>query len=179
MFCLKLTDKRVVLASKSQARTTDEIRKDLETSLKELQRDYIDIYQCHYVKDDDIYSQIISPGGALEGLKQSKKEGLIGHIGITSHNLDLVDKILDDGLFATIMVCLSFLEPKAQENIIPKAIEKNIGVIAMKSFSGGIIDNANLALKYVLSHPGIIIIPGVESKDLFDENWEIFQGSYE
>lgn len=176
---LKLTDKRVVLASKSQGRTSDDLRKDLETSLKELQKDYIDIYQCHFVKDDDVYSQIISPGGALEGLMQAKKEGLIGHIGITSHSLDLVDKILDEGLFETIMVCFSFLEPKAMEKIIPKALKKNIGVIAMKSFSGGTIDNAKLALKYVLSYQGIIIIPGVESKELFDENWEIFQGGYE
>ncbi len=176
---LKRTDKRVVLASKSRSKTSEDVRKDLETSLSELQRDYIDIYQCHYVQNEEVYQQVISSGGALVGLIQAKNEGLIGHIGITSHNLDLVDRILDDGLFETIMVCFSFLEPKAREKIIPKAIEKSIGVIAMKSFSGGIIDNPRLAIKYVLSHPNIVIIPGVEHKDLFDQNWAIFQGSHE
>ncbi|MFC1813526.1 aldo/keto reductase [Thermodesulfobacteriota bacterium] len=176
---LKQTDKKVVLASKTRSRTSDEVRKDLETSLKELQRDYIDLYQCHFVPNDEEYRQITSPGGALEGLVQAKKEGLIGHIGITSHSLDLLDKILDEGLFETIMVCFSFLEPKAMEKIIPKAREKNVGVIAMKSFSGGVIDNPKLALKYALSHPGIVLIPGVESKDLFDQNWNVYQGDHE
>ena len=49
----------------------------------------------------------------------------------------------------------------------------------MKPFSGGIIDNARLALKYVLSQPGIVILAGVEDKHLFDENWEVFQGRHE
>lgn len=176
---LKKTNKKIVLASKSRSRTLDGVQKDLEASLKELQRNYIDIYQCHFVQNDDDYQQVISPGGAFEGLIQAKKSGLIGHIGITSHNLDLMDRILDDGHFETIMVCFSFLEPKAREKIIPKAIENNVGVIAMKSFSGGIIDHPRLAIKYALSYPGLAIIPGVESKNLFDQNWDVFLGTHE
>jgi len=176
---LAQTDKRVILASKSHGRTSDTILRDLETSLRELNLNHIDLYQSHFVRDEQIYKQVISSGGALEGLRKAKEEGLIGHIGITSHSLDLLDRILDDGLFETIMVCFSLLEPMAQEKIIPKALEKNVGIIAMKPFSGGIIDNAALALKYVLSQPGIVVIAGVEQRQLFDENWKVFQGSYE
>jgi predicted aldo/keto reductase-like oxidoreductase len=176
---LQQTHKRVVVASKSQSRTADKLRKDLDTSLKELKLDSIDLYQAHFVKDEEVYTQVISSGGALEGLRQAKDEGLISHIGITSHSLDLLDRILDDGLFETIMVCFSLLEPKARERIIPKALEKNVGVIAMKPFSGGIIHNAALALKYVLSQSGVVVLAGVEEKELFDECWQIFQGSWE
>jgi predicted aldo/keto reductase-like oxidoreductase len=172
---LQKTDKKVVIASKSHNRTSDGIRSDLETSLKELQRDRIDLYQCHFVKDQQDYKKIISPGGALEGLRMAKEEGLIAHIGFTSHSLDLLDRVIEDGLFESIMLCFSFLEPGAREKIIPKAIEREIGVIAMKPFSGGFIENPRLALKYVLSCPGIVAIPGVEQKALIDENWEIFQ----
>ena len=49
---LQKTDKRVVVASKSQSRSADKVRKDLETSLKELKLDYIDLYQTHFVKDE-------------------------------------------------------------------------------------------------------------------------------
>ena len=175
---LKQTDKGVVLASKSMNRTSDGIRADLETSLKELQVDHIDIYQCHFVRNESDYGLVTSSGGALEGLTKAKEEGLVGHIGLTSHNLDLLDKVLDDGLFETVMVCFSFLEPAAREGVIPKAIEKEVGVIAMKSFSGGVIENAHLALKYVLSQEGVVIIPGVEHKSLFDENWDVFQGDW-
>ena len=176
---LKQADKKIVLASKSINKTSEGIRADLETSLKELQVDNIDIYQCHFVRNEADYEQMISPGGALEGLTKAKEEGLIGHIGLTSHSLDLLDRVLEDGLFETIMVCFSFLEPAARERVIPKAMEKNVGIIAMKSFSGGVIENAKLALKYVLSQEGIVIIPGVEHKNLFDQNWDVFQGSWE
>lgn len=176
---LALTSKRVILASKSQNKTRDGVRADLERSLKELQRDCIDLYQCHFVKDEDEYELVISSAGAFHGLLRAKEEGLIRHIGMTTHSLDLLDRVIEDGLFETIMVCFSFLEPVAREKIIPKAIKKGIGAIGMKPFSGGVIDNARLAFKYVLSQPGIVILAGVEQNRLFDENWEVFQGDYE
>jgi len=172
---LKQTDRKVILASKSPNKTAEGARADLETSLKELQRDYIDLYQCHFVKDEAEYRKVIAPGGAFEGLRKAKEEGLIGHIGITSHSLDVLDLSIDSGLFETIMVCFSFLEPLAREKIIPKAVGKKIGLIAMKPFSGGVIESAQLALKYVFSQPEVLVIAGVEHRDLFDENWAIFQ----
>jgi predicted aldo/keto reductase-like oxidoreductase len=176
---LQQTDKKVTLASKSKGRTSDDVRADLEISLRELQRDYIELYQCHLIRDEHEYKQVISSGGALEGLMKAKEEGLIGHIGITSHSLGILDRALDDGFFETIMVCFSFIEPLARKSIIPKAIGKNVGCIAMKPFSGGVIDDARLALKYVLTLPGILILVGTEYKELIGENWEVFQNSWE
>ncbi|MBN1848692.1 MAG: aldo/keto reductase [Deltaproteobacteria bacterium] len=175
---LKQVDKKVILATKSFNRTADGVRKDVEKSLYELQTRYIDIYQCHGVRDYEEYQRIKAKGGALEGLIKAKEDGRIGHIGITSHNLDLLEEVIDEGLFETIMVCFSLLEPKACEVVIPKAVEKGIGVIAMKPFSGGVIDNPAIALKFVLSWPEVLALAGVEAKGLVDENWEIFQGDY-
>jgi predicted aldo/keto reductase-like oxidoreductase len=172
---LRQTDRKIVLASKSQERSCDAVRRDLETSLKELQRDYIDLYQCHFVKDEADYRRATAPGGALEALNKAREEGLIGHIGITSHSLDILHRAVADGCFDTIMVCYSFLEPLAAEKLIPEAREKNIGVIAMKPFSGGFIENPSLALKYALSLPGIVVLAGVEQEELIDENWRIFR----
>ena len=77
---LKQTDKKAVLATKSMNRFSDGIQKDIEVSLKNLKTDYIDIYQCHAVSSDDEYERVIRPGGALEGLRKAKEQGLIGHI---------------------------------------------------------------------------------------------------
>lgn len=173
------TSKQVVIATKSHARTADGIRKDIDISLKNLRREHIDIYQCHYVKDEEDYKKIIGQGGALEGMYKARDEGLIGHIGFSTHSLDLADRILDDDVFETVMVCFSFLEPTAKNKVIPKAIQKNVAVITMKPFSGGAIDNPRLALKYVLSQSGILPIPGVETQDLFDENWAVFSGDHQ
>jgi predicted aldo/keto reductase-like oxidoreductase len=171
---LKLTDKKVILASKSASRKSEDVQADLEKSLSELQVDHIDLYQCHFVRTLEDYQLVVKSEGALDTLVKAKEEGLVGHIGITSHSLDVLNQAIDDDLFETIMVCFSFLEPAAKELIIPKAIDKNLGVIAMKSFSGGIIENPILALKWALSHPDVAIIPGVEDTVLFDQNWSVF-----
>jgi predicted aldo/keto reductase-like oxidoreductase len=175
---LKESGKKVAVATKSFARSADGIQRDVETSLKELQRDYIDLYQCHGISSDEEYRLVTSPNGALAGLLKAQEQGLIGHVGITSHSLDLLEKVLDDGLFETIMVCLSFLEPAAEEKILPKARAKNVGVIAMKPFSGGVIEAPEIALKWVLSFPDILVLAGVEHKELIDQNWNVFQGDY-
>ncbi len=175
---LQQTERKVVLATKSKERTASKIRSDIDISLKELQTDYIHIYQCHFVKKDD-YPAIISSGGALEGLLQAKEEGLIGHLGVSSHSLDMLDRVIEDGLFDTIMVCFSFMEPEAENKIIPKAIEKNIGVIAMKPMSGGVIEHPKPALKFSLAQEGVLVLCGVENIKKFDENWEIFTGDYD
>ena len=174
---LKQTDRPVIVASKSHAKTAEAARADLETSLTELQRDYIDLYQCHFVSTEADYQTVISPGGALQALRQAKDEGLIGSIGITGHNLDVLAHAVEDGLFDAIMVCFSFLEPAAHDLVIPRALEKNIGVIAMKPFSGGVIESARLALKYALSVPGILVVAGVEHPELFAEDWATFRES--
>jgi len=176
---LKGIRQNVVIATKTRTFDSGEgALKDVETSLKELGLEKIDLYQCHFVKDFDAYRRVTSPGGALPGLLKARDEGLIGHVGITSHSLDVLERAIDDGHFETIMNCYSFLEPKAEEKVIPKAIASDIGVIVMKAFSGGVIENARLALKYNLARGGTVIIPGVESKDIFDENWEIFRGHW-
>ncbi|MDO9515354.1 MAG: aldo/keto reductase [Syntrophales bacterium] len=171
---LRETGKDVVLATKSQQHSANKMRRDIEISLKELQREKIELYQCHFIRDFDTYKKVTSKGGALEGLLKARDEGLIEHIGITSHSLDVLNRVIDDGLFETIMVCYSFLETKAEENVIPKALASDIGVIVMKAFSGGVIDNSRLALKYALALEGTVVIPGVETKELFDENWGVF-----
>jgi predicted aldo/keto reductase-like oxidoreductase len=114
----------------------------------------------------------------LSGLLKAKEQGIIGHIGLTSHSLDLLEKVVEDGLFETIMVCFSFLEPAAGERLIPKALEKQVGVLAMKPLSGGVIQAPDAALKWVFACPDILVLAGVEEKAYIDRNWDVFTGSY-
>ncbi|MCE5265018.1 MAG: aldo/keto reductase [Deltaproteobacteria bacterium] len=168
--------KGVILATKSLEQTADKIRRDVDVSLKELGRDKIELYQCHFIKDFAAYRRVTLKGGALEGLLKARDEGLIDHVGITSHNLDVLDRAVDDSLFETIMVCYSFLESKAEKTLIPKALAHGTGVIIMKALSGGVIEDPELAIKYALALGGTAVIPGVESMDKFDRNWDIFLG---
>jgi predicted aldo/keto reductase-like oxidoreductase len=173
---LKESGKKAVVATKSLELAADPVLRDVDASLAELGRERIDLYQCHCVKDLAAYRRVTSPGGALEGLLRAREEGLIGHIGISSHSLAVLEQAIADGLFETIMVCYSFLEPKSGESVIPRALASGMGVIVMKAFSGGAIEDARLALNYALALPGAVIIPGMERKEIVDENWRIFQG---
>jgi len=175
---LKQTDKKVILSSKSIIRTADGIRKEIEKSLKELQLDYIDFYHCHSVATDEDYKRVTASDGALMGLHKAREEGVIGHIGISSYNIDVMEKAVDDNLFETIMIFFSIIEPIAYKSVIPSAMEKKIGILTMKPFSGGVIGIPELALRWALSFPDLLVIAGMEKKEYVDKNWEVYEGDY-
>jgi predicted aldo/keto reductase-like oxidoreductase len=171
---LQKTSRPVILSSKSAVRT-DKIYGDVQTSLKQMRVKKIPIYHLHAVNHFQDYEKVIGAGGAYEGLKSARDEGLIDYIGITSHNLKVLERAIGDGYYDVIMACYSFLEPDAAEKVFPLAKAKDIGVITMKPFSGGVIEKAGAALRFVLSTPGIVPIPGSETLEKAKENWEIFK----
>lgn len=170
---LKRAGKPVVLSTKSTVKTS-KIYDDVHESLKQLQVKKIDIYHLHNVAKFEEYEKVMSPGGAYEGLMRAKQEGLIGHIGMTGHSLPVLEKALEEGRFEVVMVCYSFLEPEAGERVIPLAKEKDVGVLTMKAFSGGVIEEAGPALRYVLQNKDILPIPGSETLERARENWRVF-----
>ena len=174
---LKGRDARVVLSTKSPIRNAA-IYDDVKESLRQLQVQKIDIYHTHGISTFRDYEKILAPGGAYEGLRRARDEGLIDYIGLSSHSLDVLARVVEEGHFDVIMTCYSFLETKAEETVLPLARAKDIGVLVMKPFSGGVIEEAGPAMKYVLSMPGIVPIPGSETIEKTRENWNIFTGSH-
>lgn len=172
-WALKKANKPVILSSKSPVRS-EKIYEEVQESLKQLQAQKINIYHLHNVSKVEDYQKVMEPGGAYEGLKRAKAEGLIDHIGLTSHSLDLLEKVLQEDHFDVIMACYSFLEPEAAKKVFPLARAKDVGILTMKPFSGGVIEDAGLALRFVLSTPDIVPIPGMETMAMAQENWKIF-----
>lgn len=169
---LKGVDRPVVLSSKSPERSA-RIYDEVLLSLEELNVKKIDIYHFHNITTAEDYKKIMAPGGAYEGLQRARAEGLIDHIGLTSHSLDMLEKVIEDDRVDVIMPCYGFLEPKAADKVIPAARAKDIGILAMKPFSGGVVEDAGLALRYVLATEGIVPIPGSETIERARENWRI------
>jgi predicted aldo/keto reductase-like oxidoreductase len=170
---LQKVNKPVILSSKSFVRT-EKIFDDVKISLQQMQVKKIDIYHLHNVSNIKEYEKAMGPGGAYEGLKKSKDKGLIDYIGITSHNLDVLGRAVEDGYIDVLMACYSFLEPDAAQKVFPAAKAKDIGIIAMKPFSGGVIEQPGPALRFVLSTPDVVPIPGSETVAKARENWAIF-----
>lgn len=169
---------KIIVASKSLAKTAKEMENDLRLSLDQLGLDRIDIYQCHMVGDMRQYETIIGPGGALEALQEAKSKGLISHIGLTSHKLDVLKRGVEEGPWETIMVAYSLLEPLAGEEVIPAALARGLGIMTMKSFAGGVLEDSRLALKWILNRPGLIVLAGMESAALVEENWAVFNSDW-
>ncbi len=170
---LQKVSKPVILSSKSAVKT-DKIYEDVQESLKQMKVKKINIYHLHNVSNFEEYEKVMAPRGAFEGLKRARDEGLIDHIGITSHNLNMLERALEDGKVEVIMACYSFLEPDAAKRVFPLAKTKDVGILAMKAFSGGMIEEAGPALRYVLSTADIVPIPGSETLEKAHQNWKVF-----
>ena len=160
-----------VLATKSMARTKDLMEKDIEISLRNLRTDYIDLYQVHNPNAKDLET-VMAPGGALEALFEAREQGKIGHIGITLHSVELFEKALELDWVETIMFPYNIVETQGEE-LISKCAEKNIGFICMKPMAGGAIDDANLALRFIINNPDVdVVIPGMADEKEIVENIE-------
>ena len=160
---------RFVLATKSMARTKETMEKDIATSLEKLRTDYIDLYQIHNPSVKDL-EQVTGPGGALEALYEAKRQGKIGHIGITLHSVELFQQAVDMPWVETIMFPYNIVETQGEE-LIAKCKEQNIGFICMKPLAGGAIEDAATALRFVVSNPNVtVVIPGMADEKQIAQN---------
>ncbi len=175
------------LATKTGSRDYDGAMEDLETSLSELQMDYIDIWQLHTVSNEETWQKVIAPDGALKAARQAEDEGVVGHVSITIHrSLDVMRKAIRSGEFETIMLCYNPLDSENVAEILPLAKDHDMGTIIMKALSGGQIaypmeqrqeglggPNALVAgsLRWVLTNPAVdIVIPGMQEVHEVEEN---------
>ena len=185
---LVLKDRRseCFIATKTTARDAGGLMKDLETSLRELQTDKIDVYQLHTVSDSDTYRRVMAPGGALEGAKKAKAQGKIDHIGITIHrDLETMKAAIKSDEFETIMVAYSSLDQEGVgEEILPMAKERDMGVVIMKPLSGGLLclpehEREKLgrdpiafgSLRFIVANENVTLaIPGMTNMREVEEN---------
>ena len=151
---------KFILATKSMSRTKEAMAKDIETSLKNMRTDYIDLYQVHNPSMAQL-EQVIAENGALEALQEAKAAGKIGHIGLTAHSVEVFEKALSLDWVETIMFPYNIVETQG-ENLIKQCAQKNIGFIVMKPLAGGAIEDATLAMRFIAANPDVsVIIPGM------------------
>lgn len=160
---------KFVLATKSMARTKEAMEKDIETSLKNLRTDHIDLYQVHNAPPAQL-DTVIGEGGALEALLEAKAAGKIGHIGITAHEVATFERALDMDWVETIMFPYNFVELQAAD-LIKRCAEKGKGFICMKPLAGGAIEDAPLAMRFIASNKDITVnIPGMATEEELKQN---------
>lgn len=171
---------KCLIATKTEEDSKSGTLRLLKQSLIRLKTDIIDVYQLHNIKTLERLDRVMGPKGALEGMKEAKKQGLIKFIGITGHDPDILVEALKTGEFDTVMAKFSPLDRRADSSLIPLAKEKDVGFVVMKPFALGalirlspenryILEGKNLgtvaeyALRYIQAHPISTIIPGMKA----------------
>ncbi|MBQ6997811.1 MAG: aldo/keto reductase [Oscillospiraceae bacterium] len=168
-FSLEGIRQHFVLATKSMSRDRAAMARDIDISLKNLRTDYIDLYQVHNPGLADL-EKVCAAGGALEALLAAKEAGRIGHIGITAHTVEVFEKALELSWVETIMFPYNIVETQG-EALIRRCREKGIGFICMKPLAGGAIEDATLALRFVMQNSDVsVVIPGMAEEAELAQN---------
>jgi aryl-alcohol dehydrogenase-like predicted oxidoreductase len=168
----------VFLATKVNRRSSDGVVEELKESLDRLQTSHVDLIQVHAVNAWADLEQVLAPDGAVAGLLRAREQGLVRFIGITGHaRPELLGYALEHYPFDTVLVALGMadrLVTSPETFVLPRAVQRNIGVIAMKVFGHGTFTRRDLALRYSLGLPGVsLAIIGMDNVDQIDANVEL------
>jgi aryl-alcohol dehydrogenase-like predicted oxidoreductase len=139
----------------------------IETSLKRLNTDYIDLWQFHSISTFEALERVLGPG--MEMAQAALQMGKVRHIGFSSHALNVALKAVASGYFETVQFPLNFVSDEAADELVPLAKKHDVGFIAMKPFAGGRIKHANLAIKYLLQFENAVPDPGIEKVEEIEE----------
>lgn len=171
---------KVLLMSKAELRTRDAAMRQLEETLKKMRTDYLDLWQCHQVSSQQEADQVLAKDGALEAFVKARQQGKVRHIGFTGHRDPAVhQRLLDayDG-WETIQHPVNLVDPHYLSfigNVLPRARQKGLGLIAMKSNAMGGIGKNNVAtieecLRFAWSQDIDTLVSGVETVAQLEQN---------
>lgn len=163
-----LADKRkeLYIATKTTALTAEAFWVDLETSLKNLKTDYVDILQFH---NPPFCPKPGDGSGLYEAMLEARRQGKIRHIGITNHRLNVAEEAVRCGLYETLQFPFSYLAGEQDLALVELCREHNVGFIAMKGMSGGLITNSAASYAYIAQFPNVLPIWGVQRESELDE----------
>lgn len=157
---------QVYLATKTGALTAEDFWKDLETSLGNLRTGYVDLYQFH---NPPFCPKPGDGSGLYEAVEEAKAQGKVRHIGITNHRLKVAHDAIDSGLYETLQFPFCYLATEHELELVEKCRKANMGFIAMKGLSGGLLTNSAAAYAYLAQFDNVLPIWGVQREEELEE----------
>jgi len=164
----------VILATKTLCRDAAGAREDLETSLRLLGTDYVDIWQLHYLNTEAEREQALGPGGALEAATKAREQGLVRFIGVTGHDWAQVAQAAATGLFDTVLCWYNCAYKEPEKRLFPRAVAQRMGVVIMnatrtdKLLSPDDVPAAEDFYRYVLGYPAVsLVLMGLRNLERF------------
>ena len=171
---------KVLLMGKAEKRTRPEAMQQLEDTLRRMQTDYLDLWQCHQVTTLEEVDRILAPGGSLEAFVKAKEQGKARHIGFTGHRDPAIHQRLLDAFdgWETVQHPVNLIDPHYQSfihGVLPNIRKKGLGLIAMKTNAMGNILKNRIAtipecLRFALSQDVDVVVSGVETVEQLEAN---------
>lgn len=161
-----MPDEAVHVSSKTMSRDPERIREELDTTLSNLRRDYLDLYQLHCV--DRCYR----PGdgtGVYEVLLEARESGRVRHIGVTAHKIGVAEECVDSGLYETMQFPFSYLSGEREVALVERCREAGMGFIAMKGLAGGLIRRSDAAMAFIRQFDNVLPIWGIQRASELEE----------
>ena len=154
----------IYLASKTAAETPEVFWSDLETSLKSMKTDYLDLYQFHNIsfvpkENDEVFKAMI----------EAREKGMIRYIGITTHKITFANEAIESGLYETLQYPFSYLSGDEEIELVKKCEKNDVGFIAMKAMGGGLITNSKASFAFLNQFDNVLPIWGIQKISELDE----------
>jgi len=172
--------KVIFLAGKSHARDRKGALAHLHDTLKTIKTDHLDLWQMHDMRTEEDIEEVTAPGGALEAFREAKEKGLVRFIGVTGHeDPSILRRCIQLADFDTVLMPINPAEPHYRSfitDVMPHAIEKGMGIIAMKVYFRGLVtripgfNSVAPFYRFALSLPVTAAIIGCDSIAHLEEN---------
>lgn len=157
---------RLFLATKTHAATAQEFWAHLEQSLRLMKTDYIDVYQFHNP------AKLPRPGdesGLYEAMLEARRQGKVRFIGVTNHRLHVAREAVESGLYDLLQFPFSYLSGEQERALVEACRAADVGFVAMKALSGGLITNARAAWAFLNEFSNVLPIWGIQRETELDD----------
>ena len=157
---------KIFIATKTGAQNAEGFWKDLEESLRQLKTDHIDVYQFH---NPAFCPRPGDESGLYDAIVKAKKQGKVLHIGITNHRLSVATEAIESGLYETLQFPFSYLSGEKELELVRMCKDADIGFVAMKAISGGLITDSEAAFAFIAQYDNVLPIWGIQRENELDE----------
>jgi aryl-alcohol dehydrogenase-like predicted oxidoreductase len=151
---------QIYLATKaSGAKDRAGVMRCIETSLETLGTDRVDLLQLHNPRawpDPD------DPQSLYRGLIDAQEQGMTRFIGISNHRRALAEQAVRSGLYDTLQFPLSAISSDEDLALPALCQEHDVGLIAMKAMSGGLLTDSRVAFAALRRFPNVVPIWGIQ-----------------
>ena len=148
----------IIIATKTPSTTVEGVWNDLNTSLRLLKTDHVDILQFH---NPDFVPKPGDGTGLYEAMLEARDKGMIRFIGFTNHRLHLAEEAVRSGLYDTLQFPFSYLASDRDVALVRLCEERGVGFICMKALSGGLITRSEAAYAWLAQYP-VLPIWGIQ-----------------